>query len=254
MPTLAEILAAKKAAQQPATTPAPTPAPPKSFEKVEVDPAVASAVQAQMDVKTVAEPVKEEPATAPAKKLSFAEMMALKKQQNTTPSAEQKPSTNTTGNGENTIPDSSPKPVAPTATTAPVQAATSSPAVPAPSPVSVATTTPQSETTLSSNEEASPEARQAYADIKEKINLLNTMSGDDLKNAMSNLKKALMANPAAVSLMEDSDIGQMVIALRKVTGETIAEASAEKKPGRKAKTKEVDLSNPDIMAQVFEEL
>lgn len=232
MPTLQEILAAKKAASA-------------GIEQVKpVDPTVINVEAKEVpasQVKTIAEPVKEEPATLPEKKLSFAEMMAAKK-------AGVVPATATV------VPTESPKPTQPPVTTAPVPAATSSPAVPATIPVSADTTTPLQVTSPSSSEEVPTEVRQAYADIKEKIDLLNAMSGDDLKNAMSNLKKALMANPSAVSLMEDTDIGQMVIALRKLTGEDIAEASKEKTPGRKKATKMVDLSNPDVMAQVFDEL
>lgn len=244
MPTLQEIIAAKKAeaAKQAAVVTAPTIDVTGKPEQLEPE---------NMVEKTVAEPVKkEEPAVAAPKALTFAEKMALKRQQEASQN------------------------------TQPAPAVVSSAETPAPIPVSAATTIATVQQKPDSKDESlrtgvmdarldknpmplpekpqpedtvDPATAQAYADIKERIDRLNTLADTDLQNAMKELKKALMANPAAVALMEDSDIGQMVIALRKITGEAIQEASKEKKPGRK-KSATVDLANPDVVASIFEEL
>lgn len=73
-------------------------------------------------------------------------------------------------------------------------------------------------------------------DILQKISELNTMSGEELPDAMKQLKRALMENPDAVALMRDEDIGEMVAALRRITGQEIVAAPA-KKSGGKAKAK-----------------
>lgn len=101
---------------------------------------------------------------------------------------------------------------------------------------------------------ATPETRQAYSDLKERINNLCTLSDTDLKNAMTELKKALMQNTNAVALMLPSDIGQMVIALRKMTGVELAKAE-EKKTGKKStgKSKEPALT-AEQLEDVFKEL
>jgi hypothetical protein len=107
---------------------------------------------------------------------------------------------------------------------------------------------------ISPENSVDPQIVQAYADIRERIDRLNELADMNLENAMKELKKALMANPAAVSLMEDSDIGQLVIALRKITGEAIAEAAKDNKPGRKPKNKQIDLTDPAVVAAVIDEL
>lgn len=100
---------------------------------------------------------------------------------------------------------------------------------------------------------ANPETKQAYSDIKQRIDALVSLSDLDLKTAMTELKKSLMQNTNAVALMLPSDIGQMVIALRKMTGVELAKAE-EKKTGKKAgKGKEVMLS-ADALEEAFKEL
>lgn len=84
-------------------------------------------------------------------------------------------------------------------------------------------------------------AEQAAHDIKERIVQLCSLSDDDLRPAMTDLKAALMENPDAVALMLPQDIGEMVKALRRITGEALAIASAPKakgKPKQKALTAE----------------
>ena len=78
----------------------------------------------------------------------------------------------------------------------------------------------------------SPE--QQYSEISLRIKQLEELSGDDLKNEMMNLKKALLENPQACMLLLPDEIGSMVSALRKITGIAIATASAKtKKTGEK---------------------
>lgn len=76
--------------------------------------------------------------------------------------------------------------------------------------------------------EVTDETAQAFVDIKLRIDELVELSEEPLVQSMTELKKALMKNPSAVSLMLDSDIGQMVIALRKMTHTAVAEASKPK--------------------------
>lgn len=100
----------------------------------------------------------------------------------------------------------------------------------------------------------SDEDAQAYADIKDRIDKLTELAGEPLENAMSDLKKALLKNPNATNLMQDQDIGQLVIALRKITGEAIAEAA---KDGRKTKVKakqNIDLTDAAVVAAIMDEL
>lgn len=96
---------------------------------------------------------------------------------------------------------------------------------------------------------------QAYVDIKTKIAQLEDMMDDDLRNGMAQLKQALKKNPNAAMLMLDSDIGKMVIALRRMTHTEIEIAKEPKKRGRKTepKAKAVQLT-ADQIAAAFEEL
>lgn len=210
---LKELLAAKKAAAAAAEAPA-QPAP----------------VPAKTEVVTPPAPVKAEPAPEPApqKPMSFAEKMALKKKQ--------------------------------------AEAAVSAPA-PAPTPASALAALDIEDTivqeaptvTLSPDqlsviqEEEDSELAQAYSDLALTINKLKyTDDGDDLTNAMTELKKALKKNPSASMLLLDTDIGQMTLALRRYTGLAISDAKESKekaKPGRKpAKASNVPLTPEQIAA------
>ena len=85
----------------------------------------------------------------------------------------------------------------------------------------------------------SPE--QVYSEISQRIKTLEGMSGDDLKNEMVDLKKALLENPQACMLLLPEEIGSMVSHLRKITGIAIATASAKTKkaPGEKKSSKKM---------------
>lgn len=243
MPTLQEILAAKKAKEAGIET---------------VKPVDATPIEVQAKVvpeKTISEPVKkEEPAVAVPKPLTFAERMALKKQEEQVKSIQSKDAPVAQPSEEKPAPilaleDTTTPTVV---TTKPelsetekleaLRTGTISPALdknPMPVPDS----------------DYSAEVLQAASDIKHKIAMLISMSETDLENAMRDLKVALMKNPAAVALMEDSDIGQLVIALRKITGEAIAEAAKEKTPGRKPKAaKQIDLTDAEQVAKFMDEL
>ncbi len=210
---LKELLAAKRAAAAAAEAPA-QPAP----------------VPAKTEVVTPPAPVKAEPAPEPApqKPMSFAEKMTLKKKQ--------------------------------------AEAAVSAPA-PAPTPASALAALDIEDTivqeaptvTLSPDqlsviqEEEDSELAQAYSDLALTINKLKyTDDGDDLTNAMTELKKALKKNPSASMLLLDTDIGQMTLALRRYTGLAISDAKESKekaKPGRKpAKASNVPLTPEQIAA------
>jgi hypothetical protein len=96
------------------------------------------------------------------------------------------------------------------------------------------------------------EISQAAADVIPRIKELETLSGEDLETAMLQLKGALLQNPDAVALMLPEDIGMMVVALRRMTGQSIAEATAEKKTGtKKSKAK---MLTAEEMAAAFDEL
>lgn len=70
---------------------------------------------------------------------------------------------------------------------------------------------------------------QEVADIQNRITQLEALSEDDLKPAMKDLKKALMDNPDACSLMLPEDIGKMVEALRRMTGQALVEEKTKTK-------------------------
>ena len=266
MPSLQEIIAAKKAEA--------------AAKANAIDVAVQHAEDVKRAVETMAKTVevpvkKEESAVVAPKALTFAEKMALKKKEAAQATTTIVPAVIVAPSEEDV---SSPKeqtelstvhaqPVAPMEETAASTHASIDIGIPAVRqiPDGAALRTGMTNASLDANpmpapDKISPESStdpqiaQAYADIRERIDRLNQLADMDLENAMKELKKALMANPAAVSLMEDSDIGQLVIALRKITGEAIAEAAKDNKPGRKPKNKQIDLTDPAVVAAVIDEL
>ena len=88
---------------------------------------------------------------------------------------------------------------------------------------------------------------QIYSEIAQRIKQLEDLSGDDLKNEMMNLKKALLENPQACMLLLPDEIGSMVSSLRKITG--IAIATASSKTGKKKSE-----SSPKAKKMTAEEL
>lgn len=200
---LKEMLAAKKAAAAAAAAQA------HVITGVSY-PVESKPVEQPVSMIAAAEPVAEQPPTAPAeppKVLTFAEKLALKKQG--------------------------------------IQQAQATPAPKAPALVIDPSTLPEDS-----------EQAQAYVDIKNKIHALESAFDDDLRGAMKELKEALKKNPAASELLLDSDVGKMVIALRRMTHVEIAAAKEPKKPGRKSspKAKDVQLTAEEIERVFADEL
>lgn len=83
----------------------------------------------------------------------------------------------------------------------------------------------------------STEAEQVASEISIRISQLETFSGESLKGEMQQLKKAIIENPAACLLLKEEDVGQLVAALRKITGIAITEASAKTKKATEPKAK-----------------
>lgn len=221
---LAEILAKKKAAAEAA---APTAPAQEAEEK---------------------KPAQEAPAPVPApaasaeKPLTFAEKMALKKQQ---AAAQEAPA------------------VSPIAALAPEEKAAQHAAAAPSAPLSfadklraqkeavkAAQTVVQEKTEIDPERiPADPDEAQSFVDIVTKINDLKSLMEDDLKEGMSALKAAIKKNPSAADLLLDEELGLMVVALRRMRGITITEATKEKKPGaKKPKAKEVALSAEELEA------
>lgn len=90
------------------------------------------------------------------------------------------------------------------------------------------------------------ETSQVAADITAKIELLNSLSGENLKGEMFALKKTLLANPAACLLLKDEDIGELVLALRRMTGIALSAASVSKAEKRAPKEKAKKLTAEEL--------
>lgn len=72
---------------------------------------------------------------------------------------------------------------------------------------------------------------QLASEISQRISQLETLIGEDLKNEMDALKKAILENPSASALLKDEDVGMLVSSLRRIVGIAIAsQAAKEKKP------------------------
>lgn len=98
------------------------------------------------------------------------------------------------------------------------------------------------------------EVQQVYANLLEKINNLEHLMGDDLKNAMTNLKKGLMENPDACELMLDEDIGEMVKALRRITMQAVIETKETGGGKKKPKASTMAALTPEQLAQGLADL
>lgn len=87
---------------------------------------------------------------------------------------------------------------------------------------------------------------QIAADIAAKIESLGNLSGENLKGEMQALKRTLLANPAACLLLKDEDIGELVLALRRMTGIALSAASASKAEKRAPKEKAKKLTPEEL--------
>lgn len=233
--TLAEKIAAKRAAQ------APQQEAPVVIQ--EEKPEVIKEPEAPKASAILADLVKQEPVIkTEQKQLSFSEKMALKKAQEQAATMSEK---------HVTIDE--------------VAAALTKPTIPSPLKekihdkiVSVLKEA-QEQDDLEREEykNAAPEIQQGYRDIKGRVEELADTDDDDLADAMSQLKKSLLANPSACLLMLDEDIGKMTIALRRLTQEALVAATKEKAPkgtGKKTKsTSQIPLSE-EQMQKVLDEL
>lgn len=92
-------------------------------------------------------------------------------------------------------------------------------------------------------------------EIQEKIKLLSTTEdGEHLKNAMSELKVALRANPEAANLLMPEEIGELVKHLRKITATEIVVAN-DKDRNREVKkaVKNANLNDPEFLQQALKD-
>lgn len=77
---------------------------------------------------------------------------------------------------------------------------------------------------------------QAAHDIKQRISELSDLGEEDLTGAMADLKRALLENPAACSILLPEDAGQLVAALRRITKQDVISATTKAKAPKKSKT------------------
>ena len=81
-----------------------------------------------------------------------------------------------------------------------------------------------------------------------------TEDGEDLREAMDNLKKALRVNPAACASLLPEDISLMVDALMKVTGKEIEEDMSDKRKTAKPKKEKFDFTDPKVQQEIADDL
>ncbi|EKD22446.1 MAG: hypothetical protein ACD_86C00003G0009 [uncultured bacterium] len=85
----------------------------------------------------------------------------------------------------------------------------------------------------------SNENAQIASELQLRISRLTDFNGDDLKLEMASLKKAILENPAACSLLLPEDIGMAVAALRRMVGVAVAKAAASKAKPKSDKPKKL---------------
>lgn len=90
-----------------------------------------------------------------------------------------------------------------------------------------------------SQTEGEKEVEQVASEISIKIRNLANFDGESLKGEMASLKKALLENPAACSLLQPEDIGEAVANLRRMVGIAIATATAPKVKAASTKPKKL---------------
>jgi hypothetical protein len=91
---------------------------------------------------------------------------------------------------------------------------------------------------------------QVTYEMREKIKLLCNFDGDSLQGEMVDLKKSLLENPAACSLLLPEEIGELVTTIRRMTGVAIAEANAPKERTPRAKKSTTKLTAAELQAQL----
>lgn len=91
------------------------------------------------------------------------------------------------------------------------------------------------------------------SELSVRIKALSDMSEADLKTEMQQLKMAIKENPSACSLLLDEDVGMMVAALRRITGNAIANAISSKTKSPKAAKAKVQLTAEQLAAALDDE-
>lgn len=82
-----------------------------------------------------------------------------------------------------------------------------------------------------------------------------TEDKESLRPAMKNLKKAILDNPAACSLLLPEDIGQMVDRLNFLNDRDLQAAIESSKSGKKGKgTTKIDLSSAEVQQEILDDL
>lgn len=87
----------------------------------------------------------------------------------------------------------------------------------------------------------SPE--QVASEVAQRIAQLDSMHDVELRGEMAALKKAILENPQAATLLMDEDVGKLVAAFRRITGQAISKAAAAKetKAAKKAAPKTLSM-------------
>lgn len=100
------------------------------------------------------------------------------------------------------------------------------------------------------SEKTVEEIEQISYEMKQKIKTLCDFDGDSLKGEMIELKKAILDNPAACSLLMPEEIGVLVSSIRKILGVAIATANAPKEKKVSVKKASTKLTPEELSAQL----
>lgn|SRR5574337_187840 len=96
------------------------------------------------------------------------------------------------------------------------------------------------------------ELEQKTAELQSKIRELSQLPDCDLKDAMDELKKALMENAEASLLLLPEDVGEIVRHLRKVTGKALQTAASKKKASSEKSEKAKEKAFKTMTAEELE--
>jgi hypothetical protein len=108
--------------------------------------------------------------------------------------------------------------------------------------------TPENVLDIKMDETILAEAAITVDDIIPRIRALNSLSDMQVEREMPLLKAALLANPAAVSLMLPTDVGLLVASRRRITQEAIIATAAKKE--KKPKTAKLSDMSPEAVAAI----
>ena len=93
---------------------------------------------------------------------------------------------------------------------------------------------------------------QLVSEIQARIEALDSMFEDSLKDEMDALKECIIQNPAAAALLKDEDIGNLVRNLRRTVAVALTEAS-ERKAKPKGKAVSTRLTKEELEAALAAE-